>query len=75
MKLPEQKLEDDQGIYEWNTVYTMPMLPEISDGIMLVDVYPGSNQDYKGRHTAAKYKSNDMGKTWYFIEEIRTDDI
>lgn len=55
---------------EWNKVYDTPEVPYFDENILTILVSQGSDGDYKAGRTLARYKSNDMGKTWEYIDQV-----
>lgn len=58
--------------YMGNTVepFIQPETPYVENGVLYVLVGQGEQGDYKGGTVMAKYKSEDKGKTWTFVELI-----
>jgi hypothetical protein len=50
--------------------FIQPETPYIEAGQLLVLVGQGEQGDFKGGTVMAKYKSNDKGKTWSFVELV-----
>jgi len=59
----------DQDNSKWLEIYDTPEIPKLKDGVLTLVVGQGTDGDYEGGSKAA-YISNDMGKTWKFIEEF-----
>ena len=50
--------------------YIQPEMPYFEDGQLFLLVGQGEQGDFKGGTVMAKYKSEDMGKTWSFVESV-----
>ncbi len=50
--------------------FVQPETPYIEDGELFLLVGQGSQGDFKGGTIMAKYKSEDKGKTWFFVELV-----
>ncbi len=61
----------DNDTSSWNDIYDTPEIPKLVNNELILVVGQGSDGDYQGGDTKAAYKSNDLGKTWQFIEEYR----
>lgn len=68
--LPQGTLDDPEGIYTWDTVYTHPEMPTLEGDTLTVRIHQNPNQDYKGGKTIAVYQSHDLGKTWSYIDQV-----
>jgi Sortilin, neurotensin receptor 3, len=65
IKLPVNKQEWMGHTFE---PFIQPETPYIENGQMYLLVGQGQQGDFKGGTIMAKYKSDDMGKTWSFVE-------
>ena len=74
INFPEQKLEDNKFSLSWNQVYDMPNLPTFENNELTILVSQGTDGDYKGGKTQAKYISNNLGKTWKYVGQIELKD-
>ncbi len=54
----------------WSTVYDTPEVPHYNEGVLTVLVSQGSDGDYKAGRTLARYTSDDLGKTWKYIDQV-----
>lgn len=50
--------------------FVQPEIPYIKDGKLLLLVGQGPQGDFKGGRLMAKFKSEDKGKTWTFVELV-----
>jgi hypothetical protein len=59
---------------EWMGVtfepFIQPEIPYLENGQLYLMVGQGGDGDFKGGTVMAKYKSNDKGKTWSFVELV-----
>lgn len=68
--LGPQQFEDSNTKLDWNQVYKDYQIPYFdSNGILNLIIKQGSNGDYNGGDTVAKYQSSDNGSTWKYIGE------
>jgi hypothetical protein len=50
--------------------FIQPETPYVEEGQLFVLVGQGEQGDFKGGTVMAKYKSEDKGKTWYFVDLV-----
>ena len=50
--------------------FIQPEMPYFEGGKLFLLVGQGEQGDYKGGNVMAKYKSEDKGKTWSFVESV-----
>jgi photosystem II stability/assembly factor-like uncharacterized protein len=67
IKLPVNKQEWMGSTFE---PFIQPETPYVEDGELFLLVGQGQQGDFKGGNVMAKYKSEDRGKTWSFVEWI-----
>lgn len=62
---------------EWMGVtlepFVQPEIPYMEEGQMFLLVGQGPNGDFKGGKLMAKYKSEDKGKSWFFVELVEPE--
>jgi len=65
-----QQFEDSNTKLSWNSIYKVVQVPTLNDeGILTLIVTQGTDGDYNGGDTVAKYQSTDSGSTWKYIGE------
>lgn len=70
--LPQQQLSDNaNGKYKWNEVFVQASAPAVSDnGRLVVTLSQNENTDYPNATMAARYYSEDEGKSWSYLDQI-----
>ena len=52
------------------TPFVQPEIPYFENDELYLMVGQGPDSDYKGGRLMAKFKSNDLGMTWEFVEYV-----